>query len=116
MFSVLTSLAMAASITRAKPPLMAKIIQGCLCHDYSMTSSWPEWDANADTLIYVSLPDGVQAILRRADVGANDSLVWPHSPNAETWIVSLYWVAKCTDFARREHARSSLVIPVSLVP
>ena len=75
MFLVLTSLAMAASITRAKPLLMAKIIQDRSCHDYSMTSSWPEWDAHADTLIGVSLPDGVRAILRHADAGANESLV-----------------------------------------
>ena len=53
-----------------------------------MTSSWPDWDAYADTLVDVSLPDGAQVILRRADVDVDDSLVWPYSPNVEAWIIT----------------------------
>ena len=53
-----------------------------------MTLSWSEWDAYAETLVEVSLPDGAQAILRRADVSANDSLVWPYNPNIEAWIIT----------------------------
>ena len=53
-----------------------------------MTSSWPEWDAYADTHVDVWLPDGAQAVLRRADGGESDSSAWPYSPNTVAWILT----------------------------